>query len=412
MTNVARRFVVGVAIVLGAGAVAGCTANGGSRVSSDDSLLQEVEISGGVWASRDAALLLADSKGGPTFGRLDNDGLRLGRATAEPKSQLMHALEARSGAWLAVTGTCYFDSGNPCGEQVLHRVSSDLETAEAVSLGTVDSADPLLVRAVSDSGAFVVSSRNDHLIRLGIVSPAAQEVDWFWKSEPYDLKAIMDAANASQNFEAHPSPRVDVCSSGDRFIWRYNLAPDTTQGWEIESATDKQTAVWVPSVDDMGTFACTQDTFVSYGSRATGGPITRNSAAIPAKGAPATQDHTIVAAAFDVWGVGDLDVRANGSLVAQVNDPEEIVNPTGGTTRATGTPTSPGTQGSEPQPTTVPSADEPPVLNLPPATLIYWPPGAPQADTMFDGSFNGRHIVTDEGELIGWRTGNRVRPAD
>lgn len=374
--------------------------------------VDEAKFSGIVAVSRDSALVLSESSGEMKFGQVKSHDIVFGAAKAAPKSLLLDAMETPSGEWLAVTATCMEDSGNACSQQTLYRVSPDMKQAEAIALGSAAATDQLRVRAASESGTFAVETSNDTSIQLGMVEPNATDVAWFWKSEPFDLEAIMAAATASQDFEAHRPPRVDVCSSGDRFIWRFHLAPVAAQGWEIEASNDKPSVAWVPSVDEMGPFACTQDAFVSYGSSALGGPITRKSAAIPAKGASATQAHPFDETSSEVSGVASTNLRANGSLVAQVNDPEEMLNPTSGTTRVTTRPERTGTPGSDQTATTLSATDGSPALDLPAGLLVYWRPGAPQPDTLFEGPPKGQHIVTDEGKLIGWQIGDRVQLAD
>lgn len=392
MTNVARicrPAALGVATAVLGLLSASCGSGSDNSSGSDGAKAGNVKYSGLVSVSRDSALVLSESSGEMKFGRVKSDGIVFGAAKAAPKSLLLDGMETPSGEWLAVTATCMEDSGAPCSEQTVYRVSADMKQAKTIALGSATATDQLRVKAASESGTFVVERSNDTSVQLGTVDPKATSVAWFWESDSFDLAAIRAAANASQDFESSRPPTLDACAAGDRFIWRFAVGTTKPQGWSVDAGSDKARAVWVPQLENAGTFACTADKFVTFSTTVATGTIERTITDIDV---PQGQERKTSTSSIHVEGIADTELRPGGGIVAEMRDLAAV------STATTAAPV--------PGETTPPDGAD--TFNPTPTVVVFWPSDAAKGQLLLDGPVNGRNLVSDAGTLLGSDFGDEV----
>lgn len=395
MTNVARicRLAsVGVAATALALLSASCGSGSDDSSGGDGAKADNVKYSGLVAVSSDSALVLSESSGEMKFGEVKSNDIVFGAAKAAPKSLLLDAMQTPSGEWLAVTATCMEDSGAPCSEQTVYRVSADMKQAEAVALGSATATDHLRVKAASESGTFVVETSNDTSVQLGMVDPKATSVAWLWKSDPFDLAAIRAAANASQDFESSRPPTLDACAAGDRFIWRFVVGATKPQGWSVDAGGDKARAVWVPQLENASSFACTADKFVTFRTTIATGTIERTITDIDA---PEGQERKTSTSSIHVDGIADTELRPGGGIVAEMRDLSAV------STATTAAPV--------PGETTPAGGAE--TTNPTPTVVVFWPADAAKQQVLLDEPVNGHNLVSDGGTLLGSDFGDEVEAA-
>lgn len=273
-----RRSIVSAALIVGTAMLTSCGDANPSASSVEPAKQNQWTTAGIVAESLDAALFLSpNGKGAVSFAAMDVDGVAVGAASIDKESKLVAATQSPGGDWLALISECVEDSGNPCADATLFRVHSKLEKIEALDLGGSVQASSILPIAGLRSGDFVLQSTTNEQVQIGTVPAGASGVDWIWESPQYDLAAIRQRANETQNFQANAGPRIDICAADAGFFWRFSVSTGAPIGMASEGAVSAPKPVSVPTIGEAPSFTCNDDKLVTYSYGSAGASVERKS---------------------------------------------------------------------------------------------------------------------------------------
>lgn len=375
-----RRSIVGAALIVGSATLTSCGDANPSASSREPATQNQWTTAGIVAESMDAALFLTpNGEGSVSFAAMDVDGVAVGTASIDKDSKLVAAIQNPSGDWLALVSECIEDSGNPCADATLFRVRSKLEKIEAIDLGASVQSDSIRPIAGLRSGDFVLQSTTNEQVQIGTVPAGASDVEWIWESPEFDLEAIRQRANETQNFDANAGPRIDICAADAGFFWRFTVSTGAPIGMASDGAVSAPKSVSVPTIDEALSFTCDEDKLVSYSYGSAGASVERKSWPL-VHGVFTTAKPSLSTLPSSEGTVASVSERPGGGVVV-IEQP--AVN-----TAASSDP-------SVPQETTVLFADA----------------EASDLSVLANSDSSQRPIVTDAGILIGNHIGDVVATA-
>ena len=326
--------------------------------------------SGAVVESEDSALfLMADSNSRPVFATLGVDGVSVGSASAPAGAKLIDAVRSGDGSWLALWSTCVEDSGAPCAAVAAFRVDTNLSDSEPVLL---EDMAKQRIRALGGtlSGDFYLEAASDTSLAVGRINEGENHVEWLWKSPSFDLAAIRDNANESQDFSAALVPRIDSCQTGNSFLWRFSLGAEV-RGLAVNSDSSEVSEIWVPSTVEAETFSCSNDLLASWQLSPDGTSINRRTWPLDG-GKPVESQARDQTLSIDAQRSASKADRFGGGVIVEA------------------------------YPEVEPGVDYDPTAALDSMVWFGAPAGA-ELELVAKGPTVGSPIVTNNGTLIGWR---------